>query len=456
MTTERVPAYAGRLTRAFDRVKRPLFLAFFAVALLAFIAGHLLLFVGATFGFTVIGVLHLLMRRSTLPLLGGYLRMGRYLRVTREGKILLALTVIIGVTAINARINLLLIVLGMLFGFIIISGVLSENSLRRMTAKLFLPSIAYAGASFPARLSLRNGKKRLPSYSLHVEVYFEGDDGAFVSRSYVLKSPPDSIVTLEQNLSIEVRGRKIVRRVRVATRFPFGFFEKWSYHPVEAEVLLFPKLGRIPGRFLPVSNEFRNQGARKVLAKLGRDEFWGIREYRDGDNPRHIHWRSSARLRRRLIKEYHREESQNVCILLDAHVPEGVPELPDRFEQAVSFAATLAHQLLRQDCQVSFAAYGRDLVKVTADRGSRQERRILSALAEIQPSRDKAFQDLVKDLDPRFISDTFVVAVMLDGIRERAARAQLYRSHGAALRTVSVDSQAFHLLFQPPAAGGVS
>jgi uncharacterized protein (DUF58 family) len=436
-------------------VKRPLFLAFFAVALVCLLAGQFLLFLGATFGFTVIGVVHLFMRRSMLPLLGNYLGIGRYLRVTRDGKILLALTVIIGLTAINARINLLLIVLGMLFGFILISGVLSENSLRRVSAKLFLPSVAYAGSPFPARLTLRNGKKRLPSYSLHVEVYFEGDDGTFASRSYVLKLPADSIVTLEQNLSIDVRGRKTVRRVRIATRFPFGFFEKWSYHPVEAEVLLFPKLGRISGRFLPVSREYRNQGARKVLAKLGRDEFWGIRDYRDGDNPRHIHWRSSARFRKRLVKEYHREESQNVCILLDAHVPEDAPELAERFEQAVSFAATLARQLLQQDYQVSFAAYGQDLVKVTTERGPRQTRRILSALAEIQPSRDKAFQDLVKELDPRLIGDTFVVAVMLDGIRERAARAQLYRQRGAPLRTVSVDSPAFRLLYEPPPAGEV-
>jgi uncharacterized protein (DUF58 family) len=439
-----------------DRVKRPLFLAFFALALVGLLAGQLVIFLGATFAFTLVGTIHLFMRRSTMPLLGNYLGIGRYLRVTREGKVLLALTVVIGLTAINARINLLLIVLGMLLGVVLISGVLSENSLRRVSVKLFLPSTAYAGAPFPARLTLRNSKKRLPSYSLHVEIYFEGDSGTFVSRSYVLKLPPDSIVTLEHMLNMDVRGRKTVRRVKIATRFPFGFFEKWSYHPVEAEVLLFPKLGRIPGRLIPVSNEYRNQGVRKVLTKIGRDEFWGIREYRDGDNPRHIHWRSSARFRKRLVREYHREESQNVCILLDAHVPDDAPELAERFESAVSFTATMAEELLDQDYQLSLAAYGQGLVKLTTDRGPRQTRRILTALAEIQPSRDKDLKDLVKELDPRLIADAFIVAVMLDGARERAARANLQRQRGNQLRVISVDAPAFRFFFEPPPAEGVS
>jgi len=447
---KRINNEPGRLTRIVDRVKRPLFLAFFIAAIVGIAAGNLAVFALSTLGFCVIGLMHLFMRRSDLPLLGNYLGMGRYLRVTREGKILLALTLIIGMTAINARINLLLIVLGMMLGVILISGVLSENSLRRLGVKLFLPSTAFAGRPFPSRLTVRNGKKRLPSYSVNIEIHFEGKSGTLASRSYVLQLPPNRVVTLEHMLNIDTRGRRHVRRVRVATRFPFALFEKWSYSPVEAEVLLFPKLGRIPGRIIPTSTEYRYQGSRKVLSKVGHDEFWGIREYRDGDNPRLIHWRSSARLGKRLVKEYHREESQNVCILLDAHVPPDSPQLSERFERAVSFAATLAKHLLDQDYQVSFAAYSRELIKLTTDRGDRQTRRILTALAEIEPNPEKDFDCLIRELDPRVTADTFVVAVMLDAARESAAQSNLQRHRNNNMRLVSVDSPAFRALFEAP------
>jgi uncharacterized protein (DUF58 family) len=317
--------------------------------------------------------------------------------------------------------------------------------------KLFLPSTAFAGVPFPARLSVRNGKKRLPSYSVHLDVYFEGGDETLVSRSYVLKIPANRTVTLEHMLNIDVRGRKSVRRVRIATRFPFSFFEKWSYFPVEAETLLFPAIGRIPGRIIPTSDEYRHQGSTKVLAKVGHDEFWGIREYRDGDNPRLIHWRSSARLGKRLVKELHREESQNVCILLDAHVPSDSPELRSRFERAVSFAATLSKRLIEQDYGVSFAAYGQSLVKLATERGHRQARQILTALAEIEPSATRDFEAMLDELDPRVTADTFVVALVLDAARERAARACLQRSGNNRIRLISVDGPAFRVLFEPPA-----
>jgi len=120
VTTEHISYRPGPLTRLMDRVKRPLFLAFFLLAMAGLIAGQVIVFFSGTLAFCLIGLIHLFMRRSNTPLLGHYLGMGRYLRVTREGKILLGLTLIIGLTAINARINLLLVVLGMLLGAVLI------------------------------------------------------------------------------------------------------------------------------------------------------------------------------------------------------------------------------------------------------------------------------------------------------------------------------------------------
>ncbi len=453
MATEHVNSRPGRFTRVVDAVKRPLFMLFFLVAMAGAVAINPIVFALGTLGFSLVGVVHLFMRRSTTPLLGNYLGLGRYLRVTYDGRILLALAVVIGLAAINARINLLILVLGMLLGVIIISGVLSESTLRKLSVKVFLPSTAFANVPFPARVSLRNGKRWMPSYSLHLEIYFEGRDETLVSKSYVLKVPPGRTVTLEHLIDIDVRGRKLVRRVRVATRFPFGIFEKWSYVPVEAEVLMFPPLGRVPGRIIPTSDEYRHQGSAKVLAKAGHDEFWGIREYRDGDNPRHIHWRSTARLGKRLVMEFHREESQNVCLLLDAHAPADEPELLERFERAVSFVATLSRDLLAQDYGVSFAAHGQSMVRLATERGTRQSRQVLTALAEIEPSADVDFEAMLREVEPRLTADATIVAVLLDASRERAVRAMLARSRNTRLRLISVDGPAFGILFEPPKGG---
>jgi uncharacterized protein (DUF58 family) len=343
-----------------------------------------------------------------------------------------------------------------MLGVVLISGTLSETSLRKLSVKLFLPPTAFAASPFAARLTLRNDKRGLPSYSLNLEIVFEGPSGMLSSKCYVLKVPARSVVTLEHPLIIGARGRHRVRRVRVGTRFPFGFFEKWSYCSVDAEVLMYPEIGRMAGRIIPSAEEYGRAGASKVLNKTGADEFWGIREFREGDNPRLIHWKCSARTRmkKRLVKEFHREEARKFCILLDAYVPPDAPgEMKERFEKAVSFAATLSKRLLEQDAQVSFAALGKGLVRLDAGSGQRQLRRILAALAEIEPNPVQDFNKLLLELDPHMRSHAFVFAVALDQARIDSTRQVLQRPRHNHIHIVSVDSPAFKLLFQPPAGG---
>jgi hypothetical protein len=60
-------------------------------------------------------------------------RWPRRLKLTREGKYFIFITFGVGVAAINTGNNLLYLLLGMLLSLIIVSGVLSELSLRHLT-----------------------------------------------------------------------------------------------------------------------------------------------------------------------------------------------------------------------------------------------------------------------------------------------------------------------------------
>jgi uncharacterized protein (DUF58 family) len=151
--------------------------------------------------------------------------------------------------------------------------------------------------------------------------------------------------------------------------------------------------------------------------------------------------------------EFHREESQNVCLLLDAHAPADRADLRERFERAVSFAATLSRDLLAQDFGVSFAAHGQSMVQLATDRGVRQSRQVLTALAEIEPSPDVDFEAMLREIETRLTADATIIAVLLDASRERAVRAWLTRSRNTRLRLISVDSPSFGILFEPPKGG---
>ncbi|GEM_PF-1344062 len=439
----------GRISRTFDRVKRPMFMGFFVMCLLGGLAGHLPLFIAGTLGFTVVGGLHALQRSSTVPLLGNYVGVGRFLRVTRAGRVVIVLTLIAGMAAVNMAINLLLLVLGMLLGAILISGILSENSLRRVRVRTFMPTTVFAGEPFPLRLTVMNGKKRLPSYSLTFQTCFAWAECDAGQGMYVAKVPADGRVVVTRKMVLESRGRHRAEQIRVATQFPFGLAEKWSYCPAEEEVVVYPALGRLLRPVVPVSQRLHWKGSGQVLNKTGQDEFWGLREYRDGDNPRHIHWRSTARLGKKLVREYHREQAEKVCILLDVDVPmEAGEEAWRRWEEAVSFAATLSVHYLGRGYEVGLAAGG---VKIPADRGNRQYRKILGTLAEIEGD-GQTFTDLVNGLDYRFLRDSYVVAILLDGERFPYSTLAQLQEHRQTVRVIDVSAEAFHNIFQAPDA----
>ncbi len=78
-------------------------------------------------------------------------------------------------------------------------------------------------------------------------------------------------------------------------------------------------------------------------------EYHGLRDYRSGDSPRWIHWRTSARRGELMVKEFEQQNEQDLAILIDPWLPrtKASPEQREAMEQAISFAATLCLETCR-------------------------------------------------------------------------------------------------------------
>jgi len=88
-------------------------------------------------------------------------------------------------------------------------------------------------------------------------------------------------------------------------------------------------------------------------------EVAGLREYRDGDEARAIHWRRSASLGRMIVRERHRDASRRVTLAVDERRPEGADEAWEaRFEAMISRVAAVAAQTLEAGAAVEVVARG--------------------------------------------------------------------------------------------------
>jgi len=89
-----------------------------------------------------------------------------------------------------------------------------------------------------------------------------------------------------------------------------------------------------------------------MARRLGPGEFHGLREYVDGDEPRSIHWKASARSEQLLVKEHTTEGLRRCTVALDAST-NGYSD-PEAFERAVTVAASLVHSADRAGLTTRF------------------------------------------------------------------------------------------------------
>jgi uncharacterized protein (DUF58 family) len=160
-------------------------------------------------------------------------------------------------------------------------------------------------------------------------------------------------------------------------------------------------------------------------------EFRSLREYRPGDNPKRIHWPTSARLQKLYVREFERREMPSVLILLDSFVPEDQSAESagrrERYERAVSFAATLGWLLNQRGIYYAFASFCPGLVTLPYDTGFGHLQSLLDALAlaDVTPEHDVG--DLARALSFHDVSTGGICLASAGPVSRQAVSALLGR-----------------------------
>ena len=130
-------------------------------------------------------------------------------------------------------------------------------------------------------------------------------------------------------------------------------------------------------------------------------DFLRIRAFQPGDELKTIHWRSSAKLGRLVVREFEREETRFITIVLDCDEQSNRGPEDDLFDRGVKVAASIAVEALRENVDVRMVLYGGEASMVGRGRGEIQYHRVLSALARVQPHGNiplwSVLQGLAKD-----------------------------------------------------------
>src|SRR5919197_2097739 len=204
------------------------------------------------------------------------------------------------------------------------------------------------------------------------------------------------------------RGRFTLGPVWVSSSDPFGIFHTSQKLSDGTTVVVYPRavplprFGRLPGE-LPGGSL---QGAR---VPFSTPNVASIREYRPGDAFNRIHWPTTARTTRLMVREFELDPTADVWIVLDLnsaiHTGSG---LESTEEYAVTAAASLARHLLNQGRAVGLVS---QTATLPADRGPRQVERILEVLALVKAASALTLAGLLSAETSRFARSSTLIVI---------------------------------------------
>ncbi|MDF1662097.1 MAG: DUF58 domain-containing protein [Planctomycetota bacterium] len=270
------------------------------------------------------------------------------------------------------------------------------------------------------------------------------DGGHDIAAARVIEVlAPGEELAVPLAIHLPTRGFYRLDRLRAETIFPFGIWRRGKFHKdVVDDILVLPNFTPLEHLDLPIS--MRHQpGGMALTSNLGESpEFLGIRDYREGDNPRDIDWRSWARTGKPAVKEYHEEYFCRVALVLDTQLQKGHPEKDNQFEAAVSIAAAVADQLAKQETVIDIFAAGPSLYRLQAGRNLAFVENILEVLACLEGTEEYPFQLIIPELMDEISQIASVVFVLLDWDEHRARFVQTVTDLGAAVKVILIRDQA--------------
>ncbi len=273
-------------------------------------------------------------------------------QMTRAGLGFSAVLLTVAMGAFLSGNNLLFLIVAAMVSTLLISGFVSKLGLAGLELDLLLPEHISARRKVRAGLRLKNLKRWIPSFSIHLAGVAESGFDSILYFPVVRGG-----ATLEESVTLYFprRGAQQERSFQFSTRFPFGFAERRERVTLRHEIIIYPCLDPQPG-FEELLISVR--GEIEALQRGRGNDFYRLRPYEALESARHVDWKATAHTGDLQVREFALDEDRSVVMYLDLDVSNS-----DRqwFERAVECCAFLLVRLAGAGVQVRFRTQELDL-----------------------------------------------------------------------------------------------
>lgn len=251
-----------------------------------------------------------------------------------EGRGWLVAASILWLTGWLKGINLILILAYLLVLLFVLNWIAARRRLRGVTASRRIRRPVFAASPFVWEVDVATSSRRpIAGWSLH-------DQGAAHSMCWFLSDPRNQ--RLRREVTLPKRGLYQCEPLRAVSAYPFGLVKQTCEFGKRDQLTVLPQLGKLHlgqmRRWL-VHTARPDERARRTRRRLSMEsEFHGLRQFRPGDSPRWIHWRTTARTGELVVREFDQGTHHDLILIVE---PFAGPKDASAAESAISMAATI-------------------------------------------------------------------------------------------------------------------
>ena len=294
----------------------------------------------------------------------------------------------------NVQAGWLFVLCALLLGTVVTGLVLPGRMLRGIEVERRAPAEVVQGEEAYVELIVTDHAR-----GVKLGLTFE-DPHVSPTSLYVTKVLPGERVELVTVRRARKRGVHEASAVTLRSAAPFGVAERRRTLQVAGSTIVLPAvipLGSLPFLALDPDPE---RASRSVPRRGTGPEFLGVREYRPGDSPRHVHWPSTARTGTVMVRELEQQRSRRLAIVIDTLTDVGDVGTP--LDACCTAAASIGRVAFTDGHRVRFVVSGpRVTVDVSDDVDDGSFRRRLAAvvpdgvaLSDVLDRGAEAFRDI--------------------------------------------------------------
>ena len=310
------------------------------------------------------------------------------------GLIYTSMMLFMGLAAINSQANLLFGVFGLMIGVLLVSALISRMVLKKVEVRRLLPEFLVVGEPASLNYEFDNRKRFWPSLSVTIGE-LGPDSFTRQPQAYLLHAAAGTNATIPMLVVPKRRGLHRFEHFQLSTSFPFGFIKRALDRRHVDTLVIYPPLAEVDRRLIAMCLSAEQGSAQMKPRRGGADEFYGVKEYRQGENPRHIYWRRSARTGTIVSKEMSHVAPPRIIILVDTHLKDRTPESYAAVERTIAMAASLISRTIDEGLAVGLYVWSGDWTLLAPTKGKRHSHELLAVLARLPRNTSHDRRELI-------------------------------------------------------------